>query len=84
MKMLVLIVPGEHTPTLKETLKTGGFRSTHMASTGGFLRQNMDTLLLGIEDDQMAAALALVQNVINRLGIQIPYFVLNVQRFEKV
>jgi uncharacterized protein YaaQ len=84
MKMLVLIVPGEHTHTLKETLQTGGFRSTHMASTGGFLRQSMDTLLLGMEDDQLASALALVQDVINRLGVQIPYFVLNVQRFEKV
>jgi uncharacterized protein YaaQ len=84
MKMLVLMVPGEHTQLLKDTLKTGGFRSTHMASTGGFLRQNIDTLLLGMEQEQMEAALALIQDIVNRRGIQIPYFILHVRRFEQV
>ncbi|MEW6523936.1 MAG: cyclic-di-AMP receptor [Bacillota bacterium] len=58
MKLIVAVVQDKDAPRLVEALVQKGFRSTKLASTGGFLREGNTTLLVGTEDHQ-------VSNVIN-------------------
>lgn len=56
------IVHGDDADVLVEALLRKEFRATKLASSGGFLRQSNATVLLGVEDDQVDAALQVVKD----------------------
>ena len=63
MKLIVAIVQDEDASRLISQLMTDGYRVTKLATTGGFLRSGNTTLLIGMEDDRLQAALAIVEKV---------------------
>jgi uncharacterized protein YaaQ len=87
MKMIIVIVKDHDADPLTQALTAANFRVTRVASTGGFLRSGIVTMLLGVEDDQTDAAIQTVRNVLPPLPSgdkRATLFVVPVQRFEQV
>ena len=63
MKLIIAIVQDEDASRLINNLMTEGFGVTKLATTGGFLRSGNTTLLIGVEDDKMPAAMGIVEKV---------------------
>jgi uncharacterized protein YaaQ len=87
MKLMIVIVKDQDADTLTQELTAASFRVTRVASTGGFLRSGIVTLLMGLEDDQ-------VDEVIGRMRARLAsttpgqpratLFVVPVEHFEQV
>lgn len=86
MKMMIVIVKDNDADFLTQSLTTGGFRVTRVASTGGFLRSGVVTMLLGVEDTQVDLAIKLVRDSLPATGDEkrATLFVVPVHRFEQV
>ena len=63
MKLIISIVQDDDASRLISHLMSEGYRVTKLATTGGFLRSGNTTLLIGVEDDKMQAALGIVEKV---------------------
>ena len=65
MKLIIAIVQDEDSSRLISALMNEGFSVTKLATTGGFLRAGTatTTLLLGVDDAQMNAALAVIEKI---------------------
>ena len=63
MKLIISIVQDEDASRLISHLMSDGYRVTKLATTGGFLRSGNTTLLIGVEDDKLQAALGIVEKV---------------------
>ena len=63
MKMIISIVKDNDTDALTKALTSESFRVTTIASTGGFLRSGVSTLLCGVDDDQLQKALDIIHKV---------------------
>ena len=63
MKLIIAIVQDEDSSRLINSLMTEGYRVTKLATTGGFLRAGNTTLLVGVEDDLLDKALAVIEKV---------------------
>ncbi|MBP9676636.1 MAG: cyclic-di-AMP receptor [Anaerolineaceae bacterium] len=61
MKMIIAIVNDEDTEMVTHALKTADHRVTMIASTGGFLRRGLSTLICAVEDELLAGALAVIR-----------------------
>ena len=61
MKLLVAIVHTEDAGHLVDGLLEREFRATRLHSSGGFLKQSNATVILGVEDAQVDAALAVIR-----------------------
>ena len=61
MKLIVAIVQDEDSQHLVNKLMDEGFRTTKLATTGGFLRSGNTTLLTGVEDDQVDKAVGIIE-----------------------
>lgn len=61
MKLVVAVIQDKDSHRLLSGLTQGGFRTTKLASTGGFLREGNTTLLVGVEDDQVERVVSLVK-----------------------
>lgn len=86
MKMIIVIVKDQDADTLTQAFTAGSFRVTRVASTGGFMRSGVVTMLLGIEDDQVDAAIETVRNALPSKGGEkrATLFVVPVHHFEQV
>ncbi len=86
MKMLILIVKDHLTEAITGALTASKFKVTSIASTGGFLHSGRTTLLIGLEDAQVEAAIALIRSKVPAApdGPQATLFVVPVSRFEQV
>jgi uncharacterized protein YaaQ len=86
MKMIIVIVQDNDADTLTRALTIGNFRVTRVASTGGFMRSGVVTMLLGVEDPQVDAAIQVVRNALPPSGDKkrATLFVVPVQHFEQV
>ena len=62
MKLIIAIIKDQDNDTVSRALTKKGFRVTLTASTGGFLRSGRSTLLIGVEDDQVDAALEIIRS----------------------
>jgi uncharacterized protein YaaQ len=62
MKMIVAIIRDSDNEAVSQALVTGGFRVTRIASTGGFLRRGSSTLMIGVEDDKVEAAIQVLKD----------------------
>lgn len=86
MKMIIIIVNNNDADTLTQALTAGSFRVTRVASTGGFMRSGVVTMLLGVEEEQVDAAMQTVRNSLPPKADQkrATLFVVPVQHFEQV
>lgn len=87
MKMIVAIIRDTDADQVTQALTTAEFRVTRVASTGGFLRSGVVTLLVGVEDERVEASLQVIRKQLgepNPQEIRATLFVVPVQRFEQV
>ena len=86
MKMIIVIVKDADAEPVTQALTASDFRVTRIASTGGFLRSGVATLLIGVEDGQVDAAIELIRKAIGPASGEKhgTLFVVPVSRFEQV
>ncbi len=87
MKMIILILKDSDSDLITQTLTSAQYRVTRVASTGGFLRSGVATLLLGVLDERLESALELIRAKLTPLPSgerRATLFVVPVERFEQV
>ena len=86
MKMIIIIVQDNDADTLTRAFTAENFRVTRVASTGGFMRSGVVTMLLGVEDPQVDGAIKVVRDALPSSGEKkrATLFVVPVQHFEQV
>ena len=87
MKMVILIIKERDADEILQALTSEKYRVTRVASTGGFLRSGVVTLLLGVRDERVESALELVRKKLTPLPSgerRATLFVVPVERFEQV
>jgi uncharacterized protein YaaQ len=86
MKMIIVIVKDNDADILTQSLTAGSFRVTRVASTGGFLRSGVVTMLLGVDDNQVDGAIDVMKKALPSKGDvkRATVFVVPVQHFEQV
>jgi uncharacterized protein YaaQ len=62
VKLVVAVVQGEDANRTSDALTSGGFSSTRITSSGGFLQQGNVTFLIGVEDTRVAEAVQLIRD----------------------
>jgi uncharacterized protein YaaQ len=60
MKLLLVIIYPSEADTVVDTLLQNDFRVTRITSSGGFLRQDNVTLLVGVEEHRVNDALRII------------------------
>ncbi len=66
MKLIITIIPGNDCDSVSLALTERKFRVTQIASTGGFLRKGNATLLVGVEDEELDEAIAIIKQMVNK------------------
>lgn len=66
IKLVLAIVQEKDVGRLIDALTEDGVQATMLASTGGFLREGNSTILVGIENDQLAKVLGTIQKCCHR------------------
>jgi uncharacterized protein YaaQ len=87
MKLILAIVHDSDSDSVTQGLTTADFRVTRVASTGGLLRRGMTTLLIGLEADQVDAAIQVLRKTCTpAVGDEksATIFVVPVDRFEQI
>lgn len=86
MKMIIIIVQDNDADTLTQSFTASNFRVTRVASTGGFLRSGVVTMLLGVEDTQVDSAIQVVRDSLPAKADtkRATLFVVPVNHFEQV
>lgn len=60
-KLVIAVIQNEVADLVVDALLEADFRTTRLASTGGFLRRGNTTLMIGAEDDQVNLVLDLIK-----------------------
>jgi uncharacterized protein YaaQ len=87
MKMIIIIIKDHDADALTQAFTAGNFRVTRVASTGGFLRSGVVTMLLGVEDGQVDEAIQVIHKIMPPTASsekRATLFVVPVQHFEQV
>ncbi|HSL93521.1 MAG TPA: cyclic-di-AMP receptor [Bacillota bacterium] len=63
MKLLIAVVQDKDSIRLIESLVDNGYRSTKLASTGGFLKAGNTTLLIGVEDEDVQKVMDIIKEI---------------------
>lgn len=87
MKMIILIIKDNDSDEVTQALTSEQYRVTRVASTGGFLRSGVVTLLLGVLDERLESALQLIRTKLPPLASgekRATLFVVPVERFEQI
>ena len=66
MKLIIAIVNKEDASELLHRLSKGGYMSTRLATTGGFLRKGNVTLLIGTEEERVDPCLEIIRGCCSR------------------
>lgn len=61
MKLVIAIVQDSDAGRLAGALGEAGYRSTRLATTGGFLKSGNTTIMVGCEEDEVAGALDVIK-----------------------
>ncbi len=62
MKLMLTIISDSDNEPVSQALIGKGFRVTHIASTGGFLRKGSTTLLIGVSDEKVDEAIEVIKS----------------------
>lgn len=86
MKLILAIIKDVDSDPVTHALTDAHFRVTRIASTGGFLRRGVDTLLIGVDDEQLEPALEILRTRTTPVPDEkrLTLFVMDVARFEQV
>ena len=87
MKMIIVIVKDSDAEPVTQALTANNFRVTRIASTGGFLRSGVVTLLIGVDDERVEEGIQVVRDTLGKPASnesRATLFVVPVQRFEQV
>lgn len=86
MKMIIVIVQDNDADTLTQAFTAGSFRVTRIASTGGFLRRGVVTMLLGVDEEKVDDVFQTVRNALPSVEgkSRATLFVVPVNRFERI
>ena len=87
MKMIIVIIKDSDAESITQALTANDFRVTRIASTGGFLRSGVVTLLIGLDDERVDAGIQVIREKLGKSNSQksrATLFVVPVQRFEQV
>jgi uncharacterized protein YaaQ len=88
MKLIIVIIRDEDSDLILQSLIQEEFRVTRIASTGGFLRRGMTTLMIGVEDEKVDQDIQLVgDKCVTTSSSNVrcaTLFVLNVDQFLQV
>jgi len=87
MKLIIAILRDSDADNVTQALTSGQFRVTRTASTGGFLRRGNVTLLIGVDDQRVDAAIeTMKQNTGPANGDEkrATIFVVPIERFEQL
>jgi uncharacterized protein YaaQ len=87
MKLILAIVRDPDADAVTSGLTTADFRVTRVASTGGLLRRGMTTLLIGLEADQVDAAIEILRQTCTPAASgekRATIFVIPVEHFEQI
>jgi uncharacterized protein YaaQ len=61
MKLIIVILRDSDNEPVSQKLIQQGFRVTQIASTGGFFRRGMSTLMIGVEDERVDNAIEVIR-----------------------
>ena len=87
MKLILAIVRDSDSDDVTQGLTSADFRVTRVASTGGLLRRGMTTLLIGLDAEQVDAAIKVLHQTCTPAaegGKRATIFVVPVDRFEQI
>ncbi len=87
MKMIIVIIKDSEADSLTRAMTGAEYRVTRVASTGGFLRSGVATLLIGVEDTQIDPAIEVIRKTVSGTEAaekKAMLFVVPVQRYEQV
>ena len=88
MKLIVVILRDNDNEPVSQQLIQQGFRVTRIASTGGFFRRGMSTLMIGVENERVDAAIDVIRQSATppvELGMRrATLFVLPVENFIQI
>jgi len=62
MKMIITIMRDVDADPVTQALTAGKFRVTRIASTGGLLHRGVTTLMVGVEDESVEAAIQVMKD----------------------
>lgn len=65
-KMLLAVIQGDDYTETVDDLNRGGFFATILSSTGGFLKKRSVTLMIGVEEHRVPAALEILKRCAGR------------------
>lgn len=72
MKLIIAIVNNEDASAVLSELTGKGFSVTRLSTSGGFLRAGNVTMLIGLEDEKVAEALAVIEEFSCKRQQQVP------------
>ena len=87
MKMIIAILRDVDSDPVTRALTAGKIRVTRIASTGGLLRRGVTTLLVGVDDGKVDAAIQVLKDNCTpapKGEKRATIFVVPVERFEQV
>ncbi len=61
MKLVIAVVQAQDAEKLLQALQQEGFRATRISSTGGFLREQNVTVLIGVEATRLEHVLRIIK-----------------------
>ena len=61
MKLIIAVIQDKDSHRLVEALVEKNYRSTKLASTGGFLREGNTTLLIGVDDSKVGDVVSIIK-----------------------
>jgi uncharacterized protein YaaQ len=86
MKMILAILRDEDNEKVSQGLLSQDFRVTRIASTGGWLRRGNTTLMIGVDDEKVEPAIAIIRENCQAPdepgGKRATLFILNVAQYE--
>jgi len=88
MKLIIAITRDENSDNVLNTLIQNEYRVTKIASTGGFLRRGMTTLMIGVEDKKVDDVIDILRKECSPVSDDrerwITIFVLAVNQFTQI
>lgn len=88
MKLMIVILDDKDADRAVDLLVKNEFRVTRVASTGGFLRRGNTTLLIGLKQERVEDAIALIRETRSEAQDagqrRATIFILNAEHFEQL